>query len=144
MDYDTFIGEVQTRAQLPAREDALTITRVTLEQLGGRVTNEQASNPAGQLPEEIGRHLEKIQEVESFSWSEFVGRVAEAGGYDPDTEAGEASHHTRVVMDVVDHAVGSSALADVRDGLPATEDCEELFVLVDRDVQPIPEEQRPE
>ena len=33
MDYDTFIGEVQNRAQLGSREKALTVTRIALETL---------------------------------------------------------------------------------------------------------------
>lgn len=144
MNYDAFLGEVQNRAQLPSREGALQVSRITLETLSRRIQPGDAENLAAQLPEEIGRHLEKVDAVETFAWTEFVARVVESGGYDPDTEEGDAVHHARVVMDVVDDAVTAGALADVRKGLPAGEDWDELFLFVDQDDPPVPEEQRPE
>lgn len=143
MDYDTFVGEVQNRAQLSSREDALRVSRITLEILGERLEPGGAENLAAQLPDEIGRHLAKTDEVESFAWEEFVERFVEAGGYSPDDE-GEAVHHARVVVDVVDDAVSPGALEDVRDELPEDDGWEELFVLADQPEEPVEEEQRAE
>lgn len=142
MDYNTFIGEVQNRAQLSSREEALTISRITLETLSQRIDPGEAENLAAQLPEEIGRHLGKVDEVERFDWNAFVERIVEAGAYGDDDVA-DAVYHAAVVMDVVDDAVHSGNLADVRNQLPDDEDWDELFTVADQDEQPVEEEQRP-
>lgn len=144
MDYETFIGEVQNRAQLDSREDALRVSRITLETLSQRVEHGAAENLAAQLPDEIGRHLTKVEELETFDWDEFVDRIVEAGDYDPRDEAADAVHHARVVLEVVDEATTGSALDDVRDELPAEEDWDELFELVEQETPPVDEDQRPE
>lgn len=77
MEYDDFIGEVQHRAQLGSREDALRTSRATLTTLGERIQEGEAGNLAAQLPKELGRHVEKSEEVESFPYQEFIDRVAE-------------------------------------------------------------------
>lgn len=142
MDYDTFVGEVQNRAQLPAREDAVRVTRITLETLSERLDPGEADDLAAQLPDEIGRHLATVEDVEAFDWDGFVDRVVEKGGYDPDDEAADAVHHARSVIDVVEEATTAGELHDVRSQLP--EDFEELFVLADQAEKPVDEEQRPE
>lgn len=144
MDYDTFIGEVQNRAALASREDALTATRITLEQMSRRIEPNAAENLAAQLPREIGRHLEKVDEVESYEWTEFIDRIVETGGYNRDDEEGDAVHHARAVIDVLDDAVEESALRDVRDQFPPESDWDELFALADEDTQPVPPDQRPD
>ncbi|WP_101295444.1 DUF2267 domain-containing protein [Halegenticoccus soli] len=142
MDYDTFIGEVQNRAQLPSREDAVRVTRITLETLSKRLEPGEADDLAAQLPEEIGRHLSKVDSVEGFSWDDFVDRVVEEGGYDSRDERGDAVHHARVVIDVVDDAASQGEMTDVRAQLP--QEFEELFALADQEEKPVEEEQRPE
>ena len=52
MDHDSFIGEVQNRAELASRGEALSATRATLETLGERLQEGQATNLAAQLPED--------------------------------------------------------------------------------------------
>ena len=143
MDYDTFIGQVQNRAELDSREDALQVTRITLEHLSRRIQPTAAENLAGQLPDEIGRHLEKIEQVESHEWDEFVSRMLEAGRYNRDDDEGDAVHHARVVVDVVDDAVEDSVLFDIRDQFPPDGDWDELFWLADGDIRSVPPEQRP-
>lgn len=143
MDYDTFVGEVQNRAQLSSREDAVRVIRITLETVSERIDPEGAENLAAQLPEEIGRHLEKVDAVESFSWDEFVDRIVERGDYEPESESGDAVHHVRAVMDVVDDAISGTTLEDLRDQLPGG-DWAELFVLVEQDEPPVEQEQRSE
>lgn len=142
MDYDTFVGEVQNRAQLPSREDGVKVTRITLETLSERLDPGAAENLAAQLPEELGRHLAKVDEVEQFSWNEFADRIVEKGDYTPEDERGQAVHHVRTVVSVIDEAVTGDGLADIRAQLP--DEYEELFVLADQEQEPVDEEQRPE
>ncbi|QLG60946.1 DUF2267 domain-containing protein [Halorarum salinum] len=144
MDYDTFVGEVQNRARLPSREDALRATRITLEPLGRRVDEGVAGNLAAQLPEEIGRFLAEDDATESFEWDGFVDRVVEAGEYGPEDDRGEAVHHARVVLDVVDDAVTTGAIEDLRDQIAPADDWNELFALVDQEEKPVEGEQRSE
>lgn len=143
MDFDTFIGETQNRAQLDEREEALKATRITLETLSERIDPNAAENLAAQLPEEIGRHLSKIDTVEQFGWDEFADRIVEKGDYTEPDQRGQAIHHARAVIDVVDDAVQGSSLADIRDQLPGDE-FEDLFEIADQDREPVEEEQRPE
>ncbi len=143
MNYDTVIGEVQNRAGLDSREDALRAARITLETVSERVDPGAADDVAAQLPDEIGRHLSKVDEVETFDWDEFVTRVEEKGDYDPQDEEADAVNHARVVMDVVDDAVTGDVLEDVRAELP-NDDWENLFEFVDQDEVPVDEEQRPQ
>lgn len=142
MDYDTFIGEVQNRGQLPSREDAVTVTRITLETVSERVGSNEADDLAAQLPEEIGRYLDKIDEAEQFSWDEFVDRLLKKGDYDGRNDGASAIHHARVVMDVVDDAATEGEIEDVRSQLSSEFD--ELFAVADQAQQPVEEEQRPE
>lgn len=141
MDYATVIGEVQNRADLPSREDALTVTRAMLETLGERLESGEATNLGAQLPEEIGRHLDQAS-TDRFSWDEFIDRFMDRGDYDPQDERGTAVHHARVVMAVVDEAISEGEMTDVRDQLP--DEYDELFVAADREEQAVTEEQKAE
>lgn len=143
MDYDTFIGEVQNRGQLPSREDAVRATRLTLETLSQRIEPGGAENLGAQLPEEIGRHLSKVDTVESFEWNEFIDRIVEEGNYTAD-ERGDAVHHARVVVDVMEDAVTVGAIEDLRDQISSADEWNELFVLVDQEAKPVDEDQRAE
>lgn len=144
MDYNTFLGEVQNRGQLASTEDAVTATRVTLETLSERIEPNGAENLAAQLPREIGIFLTNVDMVERFEWDEFVDRVVERGEYSPEDERGNAVHHARVVMDVVDEATTDGAIEDLRDQISSAGDWNELFELVDQEEETIDQEQRPE
>lgn len=143
MDYDTFIGEVQNRGQLSSREDAVRVTRITFETLSQRIEPGAAENLGAQLPEEIGRDLAKVDTVETFEWNEFIDRIVEEGNYTED-ERGDAVHHARVVMDVVDDAATVGAIEDLRDQISSADDWNELFVLVDQEEKPVDDDQRAE
>ncbi|WP_247728905.1 DUF2267 domain-containing protein [Halovivax limisalsi] len=139
MQYDEFIGDVQHRAQLDSREAALSTTRATLTTLSERIQPGQAENVGAQLPEEIGRHLEKVDEVESFGWDEFVDRVADreqVGSEDRE----DVIYRARVVMEVVDEVIPESSMEKLKDQLPA--EYEDLFVLQETEATagPNPEE----
>lgn len=144
MDYDTFLGEVQSRGQLSSREDAVTATRITLETLSQRIEPGQAENLAAQLPREIGIFLTDVDTVERFEWDEFIDRIVEKGNYSPEDEQADAVHHARVVIDVVDDAITDNAIENLRDQISSADDWNELFVLVDQEEETVPEEQRSE
>lgn len=143
MDYDTFTGEVQNRTQLGSREEALKVSRITLETLSHRIEPGAAENLAAQLPEEIGRHLAKVDAVDSFNWDEFVDRIVDADDYQ-ETDAADAVHHARVVVDVIEEAVDANTLWDIEEQFPPDEGWEELFALAKQDEKSVEEEQRPE
>jgi uncharacterized protein (DUF2267 family) len=126
MQYDDFIGEVQQRAQLDSREAALSVSRATLTTLSERIEPGQAENLGAQLPEELGRFLETVDDVERFGYDEFTDQVAERetiGEHDP----ADAAFHAQVVVAVVDEAVSGSVLEDVRTQLPVEEGYDALF-----------------
>lgn len=140
MDHDSFIGEVQNRAELASRGAALSTSRATLQTLGERIQEGQATNLAAQLPDELGRFLgEHADTTESFDFREFIERVAERdenlgdGGVDDD-DLSEAALHARAVVDVLDEAVTEGQLGDVRDQLP--DDYGELFELAETEQHP--------
>lgn len=140
MDYDTFIGEVQNRARLSSREEALSVSRATLETLGVRVQQGDAENLAAQLPDELARHLTEAEGVESFGPEEFVDRVAEREELDPEDDRGDLVHHVRTVFDVLDAAASKGAMDDVRAQL--SEEYDDLFELVDREDESVADEQQ--
>lgn len=139
MQYDEFIGEVQHRAQLDSREAALSATRATLTTLSERIQPGQADNIGAQLPEELGRHLGKIDAVDSFGWKDFVDRVAEReelGG----EGRGDVIYRARVVMEVVAEVVPQSAMNDLKDQLPGEYD--DLFKLEENEATAGPDSDR--
>ncbi|APX96226.1 DUF2267 domain-containing protein [Natronorubrum daqingense] len=135
MQYDNFIGEVQHRAQLDSREAALSVSRATLTTLSERIQPGEAENLGAQLPEELGRFLEEVDDVEQFAFDEFVDRVAdreEIGNDDP----ADAAFHAQVVLDVVEEAVSVGALEDVKTQLPMDEGYDELFEIAESEGSP--------
>ena len=115
MRFHDFIGKVQNLADLPGEQDALKTTRVTLETLAERLAGNEPNNIAAQLPEEIGRFLTTEQtEGESFSLEDFYRRVAEKTGADET----DARHQARAVMAVVNEAITSGEMRDIRSQLP--------------------------
>ena len=114
MKYDAFIGEVENRARLPSRGDAVRAVQATLETLAERIRAGEASDLAAQLPPEIGTYLRGAETTERFDVDEFFLRVAAKETADlPD-----AVHHARAVMDVLQEAVTTGEMEDVKAQLP--------------------------
>lgn len=135
MQYDDFIGEVQHRAQLDSREAALNTTRATLTTLSARIDPGQAENLGAQLPDELGRFLEEVDDVDRFGFDEFVDRVAEReeiGEGDPS----DVAFRAQVVLDVVEGPVTEGALEDVRRHLPENEGYADLFEIAEAEESP--------
>lgn len=121
MDHDTFIGEVQNRAELPSRGAALSATRATLETFGDRLQEGEATNLSSQLSDELARYLEEHADTtESFGYNEFIERVAERDENlgDSDEDLSAAGLHARAVIDVLEEAVTEGELDDLEDQLP--------------------------
>lgn len=141
MDHDTFIGQVQNRAELASRGAALSTSRATLQTLGERIQEGEATNLAAQLPDELGRFLEEHADAtESFGFQEFISRVAERDenlgdehGIDDD-DLSAAALHARAVVDVLDEAVTEGQIEDIRDQLP--DDYGDLFELAEVEQHP--------
>jgi uncharacterized protein (DUF2267 family) len=114
MKYNEFVGQVQNRARLGTEEAAVSAIRATLETLGDRLVLDEAQHLAAQLPQEIGYYLRQSDRMERFSLDEFFERVCEREKVDmPD-----ATHHARVVMEVLTEAVDETQMKQVRNQLP--------------------------
>lgn len=139
MRYDDFIGEVQHRAQLDSREAALSVSRATLTTLSERIQPGEAENLGAQLPEELGRFVEEVDDVERFDFDEFVTRVGDKQEVGSDDHA-DATFHAQVVLDVVAEAVEGSVLEGVRTQLPDDEGYAALFEIAEQEESPGPTE----
>ena len=115
MNYDEFIGQVQSRARLGTLGDAVKATRAVLETLGERVPGDEIKDLSSQLPSEISQYFRQDSaEVEKFGLSDFFKRVSEREPCDlPD-----AIYHSRVVMSVIRDAVATGEISDIRAQLP--------------------------
>ncbi len=114
MQYEEIVGEVQDRAQLPSRGDAVRALQATLETLAERIHPGEAGDLAAQLPPELGKFLRDVDMTESFAVDEFFLRVAAKETVDlPD-----ATFHARAVIDVLHEAVTTGEMEDVRTQLP--------------------------
>lgn len=135
MDFDEFTGQVQNRLALPSTGETLRAIRATLTTLGERLQGGEASDLAGSLPMEIDRYLLEADSGQRFDWDEFLDRIWEREEMiDPDDRA-DAAYHARVIVDIVNDVVPPGEMQQVRDGLSADEDWDELFELVDQDAQ---------
>lgn len=127
MDYDTFIGEVQQRAKLASRDEALRITRAGLTTLGERLNQGEATDLAGPLPMEIDRFLEEANSGQRMNYDEFIERIADRAS----AEHTDANFYAKVVLDVVGETVPEGEFDDVQDQLP--EEYDDLFELTTED-----------
>lgn len=121
MQYEKFIGEVQNRARLSSRSEAVKATRATLEVLGQRLHGGGADNLAAQLPGEVGIYLKQSDPSETFDLDEFFERVKQKERLD----FPNAVHHSRVVISVLKEAVSAGEIEDVQAQL--SDDYDALF-----------------
>jgi len=123
MDYDRFIGLVQSRAHLASSGDAVAAVRATLSTLAERIDPHEAHHLAAQLPREIGVFLEgnKLEKGERFSFGEFCQRVSDREHVDPP----QAVHHARCVIETLEEAASPGEIRDVRSQL--SEEFQPLF-----------------
>ncbi|HYC72875.1 MAG TPA: DUF2267 domain-containing protein [Opitutaceae bacterium] len=116
MDFERFIGLVQSRARLAGSGEAVAAVRATLETLAERIGADEARHVASQLPKEIGHFLHGGIAVtgERFSFDEFVRRVAQREGCD----RAAAVYHARGVIETLEEAVSPGEIAQVLAALP--------------------------
>lgn len=114
MQYEEFVEEVQHRARLGSRGDAVRAIRATLETLAERLPTEEANHLAAQLPPAIGSHLQDSNGSERFTLNHFFERVAQREPAD----LADAVHHARAVISVLNEAVSAGQFEQVRNILP--------------------------
>ena len=121
MKSDEFIARVRELAKVQTNEEAERAIRATFETLRERLAGNEPNNLADQLPPEIADPLRGEGGRDAFSLAEFYRRVAGKEGI----EESEAIRHARVVATVLQTAVTTGELDDVRDQLKP--EYEELF-----------------
>jgi len=116
MKYDEFISQVQHRAKLNSREDAVRASSATLETLGERLAGGEAKDLASQLPQELALYLERTHTgiQQSFSLDEFFWRVSQREGVD----LTESTYHARVVIALLSEVVTLGEIENIKSQLP--------------------------
>lgn len=114
MQFDDFVGNVQSNARLASKGEAVRAIHATLQTLGERLQEGEAQHLAAQLPQEISTYLQEAETQESFDLSRFFERVATRES----TDLPAAVHHARAVISVLQEAVSPGQIADVRAQLP--------------------------
>ncbi|WP_433393333.1 DUF2267 domain-containing protein [Micromonospora sp. KLBMP9576] len=116
MNYDTFVDQVARRTATSS-EQAVALTRATLETLAERLTGGEALDLAAQLPKPLQLVLNPSPSTESaqrFGSAEFVARVAlRAGVTEP-----AARDAARAVFVTLREAVSGGEFDDVVVQLP--------------------------
>jgi uncharacterized protein (DUF2267 family) len=117
MQFDEFVGQVQSRAHLASKGEALSASRATLETLAERLAGKEAEHLAAQLPTEIAAFVRtpSAGAGESFYLDEFFARVSAREG----VKLPQAVFDARVVIEVLQEAVSAGEIRDVKAQLPA-------------------------
>ena len=100
MDYQSYLGVVQDFLGAD-QETAERATRAVATVLGERIGADEAGVYAAHLPPEVGAWLHTAGGAQSFDAEEFVRRVAERQGTDPDT----AERHVTAVLGAIARAL---------------------------------------
>lgn len=131
MNFDEFTGEVQHQLELSDTGETLRAIRAVLTTLGERLQAGVASDLAGSLPMEIDRYLLEADSGQQFDWDEFVDRIWEREEMTDPNDRADAVYHARVVLAILDEAVPSNEVRQLRNQLPDDEDWNNLFELID-------------
>ncbi|MCW2768139.1 MAG: hypothetical protein JWO11_4098 [Nocardioides sp.] len=114
MRHDEFIAKVAQRADVSAGA-AEALTAATLKTLAERISGGEAADLASQLPKELQPHLIAAEETaERFGVDEFIRRVADRAGTDPDS----ALKAQGAVFATIREAVSPGELDDIASQLP--------------------------
>ena len=113
MKHDEFISNVRKLADLQSNDEAERAIQATFETLRERLAGSEPNNLADQLPPEIADPLRGEGGRDNFSLEEFYQRVGEKEGVDQDA----ATQHTRAVASVLQEAVTTGEMDDIRDQL---------------------------
>jgi uncharacterized protein (DUF2267 family) len=113
MDDHEFLRIVQQTARI-SHEEAERATRATLQTLADRITAGEARDLAEQLPPRIAAWVATTSAAQRFDLDEFLRRVAEREGVDPE----RAERDAAAVFAALGRAVSPQELADVAAELP--------------------------
>jgi uncharacterized protein (DUF2267 family) len=114
MDHERFIRIVH-RAGGMRQDEARRAARATLETLGERLDEDDATELAAKLPGELATWLVTARAREEFGLDEFLRRIAEREGVDAET----ARRDAEAVFAALADAVGLEQLTEVVAALPA-------------------------
>jgi len=121
MQYDTFVDQVQAKAGVGSRDEAIRLAEATLETLGERLYRTDRGDIGAQLGHELEQVLLKRaadqttrQDVDRFGIADFYHRVsARSGIAGPDATEG-----ARAVVSVLREALSPGAWRKVPASLP--------------------------
>jgi uncharacterized protein (DUF2267 family) len=114
MNYDTFIDVVSQRAGVSS-DQAVILTRATLETLTDRLTAGEALDLAAQLPKPLRVAMrQRTETAERFGLAEFIRRMGERAGVDETM----ATNGIRAVFTTLREAVTGGEFDDVLIQLP--------------------------
>lgn len=113
MKRDEFVKRVTEIGELESREEAERAIKCTFETLKERLAGNEPDNLAAQLPQDLADPLRGEGGREDFSLAEFYRRVAEREG----VEEPQAIRHARAVALVLQEAVTTGEMDDIRDQL---------------------------
>ncbi len=125
MEYNQFVTQVQSFAQLASEAEAQKGIRATLATLAERIDRVLARKLAAQLPKEMSLYLQEqeAQNPSSFNLQEFYQRVIEKEKIAPV----DAVMHVRAVFAVLNSLVNRADLNEIQAQL--SPDYEELFAI---------------
>jgi len=121
VNFETFVGQLIHRLQLPGMARGVRAARATLQTLAQRLPEADARKLADALPMEIDQYARVAEPAQEFSYREFVERVADIEGIDPP----DANYHAQIVLQLVAEIVPESVLERLHVALP--DDYEKLF-----------------
>jgi uncharacterized protein (DUF2267 family) len=110
---DEFVKRVTEIGELESRDQAERAIRATFETLKERLAGNEPDDLAAQLPNDLAAPLQGEGGREDFALAEFYRRVAEREGI----EETEAIRHARAVALVLQEAVTTGEIDDIRDQL---------------------------
>jgi uncharacterized protein (DUF2267 family) len=113
MDDDEFLRIVEQSARI-GRAEAERATRATLQTLADRIAAGEARDLAEQLPPRIAAWVATNTAAQRFDLDEFLRRVAEREGVDPE----QAERHASAVFAALGRAVRPEEIADLAAELP--------------------------
>lgn len=107
MRYDAFLERVGDLAGIPS-EDAERVSKAVLWTLSERLGPKESNDTASQLPKELAEAFKPPEWPQVFDADEFVRRVAERAGIDPE----QARERTRAVFVTLQEAISPGEFED--------------------------------
>ena len=103
VDYDEFVGQVQSLGELGSRGEAERAIRAVLAAIGEYLEEGEADNLASRLPREVSEHLrgERTQHNPALFLPMFQGRVGELAGVGAPKYSIYTAAVSRVLRDTV-------------------------------------------